>query len=245
MLKIPSISIATGTHPARLTRSILWSGACVAMLIAASQYASGLDADDSCNSDSEQYAAAAAMMRGSPIESPLEASRRWTGGREADAWYREARAADLAFRDHDAVAAYRAVLQLDPSHVEALHRLAYLQAASDDLRVRNQVEAIVHSEKALDIVLGMFIQRRSLSPEWTSKLGVLRVEVLNSLAAVAAARGNFTKASGLVEMAIGKARILAQADPANNQTHLNILRLQNNLASLQAHRPLRGVRQVQ
>jgi hypothetical protein len=225
--------------------SILWAGACVAILVAASQSARALDADDDCNgSEGQMMMAAAAVMRSSPIESPLDASRRWLQGREADAWYREARTADREFRDGDAVSAYRAVLQIEPRHVEALHRLAYLQATSDDPTARNQVEALVNSERALEIVLSMMVGRRGMSPDSMHNLAVLRVGVLNSLAAVAASGGNYTKAAGLVETAINKARSMADADP-QDRNHLAVVRLQNNLAALQARQPLRGVRQIQ
>jgi len=223
---------------------MFWAGACLALLFAVSQPALALEAGDDCNSESDMMMAASVAMQASSIESPLLASRRWVKGPEAHAWYREALAADLAFRDADAAAAYRAVLQIDPYHVESLHRLAYLQAASDDPTVRNQIQAMVNSERALDLVLNMSIQRRSLSPDTVRTLGALRVDILNALAAVAAAGGNFSRASGLVESAIRKARSIAEADPSS-QNHLAIVRLQNNLATLQARQPLRVIRQVQ
>jgi tetratricopeptide (TPR) repeat protein len=224
--------------------SILWAGACVAILVAAPQSARAQD-DCSGGQEMEMVAAAAALMPNSPTEAPLDASRRWARGHEADAWYRAARSADLEIRDRDAVAAYGAVLQIDPQNLEALHRLAYLQAASDDSTVRNQVAAMANSQRALDILLGMMVGRRSLPQETVRKLGTLRVEILNALAAVAASGGNFKKATDLVETAINKARSIAETDPQNNSTHLAILRLQNNLAALQANQPIRGARQIQ
>jgi len=225
--------------------SILWAGACVAILVAAPESAR---AQDDCGGGQEMQmmaAAAAALMPNSPTEAPLEVSRRWTHGHEADAWYRAARSADLEIRDRDAVAAYGAVLQIEPQNVEALHRLAYLQAASDDPTVRNQVAAMVNSQRALDILFGMMVGRRSLPQETVRNLGTLRVEILNTLAAVAASSGNFKKATDLVETAINKARSIAETDPQNNSTHLAILRLQNNLAALQANQAIRGARQIQ
>jgi hypothetical protein len=159
----------------------------------------------------------------------------------ADALYHQARKADCALQDRAAAAGYWAALQLDPEHIQALEGLAYLQATSGDRLVRDETAALVNAGRALGAMFKTLIrQRAELTP---SALAELKIQVLNTMAAAAAANQEFTSAEGLAEQALQHAQALAEQEPTNEHEK-TVSVMYDNLAAIRSHLPFSRTGQV-
>jgi hypothetical protein len=119
---------------------------------------------------------------------------------ESQQMYARGRAHQSQGHDLEAAEIYRALLQLSPHMIEALNDLSYLQATSDDPRVRNPEEAVDNAEHLLVMALQRWVRRRQYRPPQnvTQPFANLplaasfyKVTIMNTLAAAYAAAGRY------------------------------------------------------